>query len=223
MMDGSERHKRTKCCSLFLVKVLWACPLPHWCYVKWLNTHKNPAINHVTPMQGSGLGPKDYLLTHYAKWEESQRLMLRRVCFTRGLGNIVWGLHSKKKGKKMSHICIFCYDRVVLHGHLGLGGWKQTSNTGDEISCFFVEKHWGNVDLSAIVMATQLEHKWNWMLSTFVWTTPRFVELTTHLFHVLMGNMTVSCLLFARHRCHIGGIRGTCPWAGNVRKFPMCV
>lgn len=69
---NSRYGQNASSCGLFLVNVLRVCPLPHWCYVKWLKTKTYPTSSHVAPMEGSGLGSKADWLTHMQKWEKSQ-------------------------------------------------------------------------------------------------------------------------------------------------------
>lgn len=116
-IGANSRHgQNASDCSLFLVKVLWVCPLPHWCYVKWLNTQK-PAINHVTPMEESGVAPKADRLTRMQKWKNYSR----DWCYTDYILWVVWEISfqffppipNPPPHNKLSHICIFCYDSTV--------------------------------------------------------------------------------------------------------------
>lgn len=113
MGANSRNGQNASCCSLFLVKVLRACPLPHWCYVKWLNTQKT-AISHVTPMDGGGLASEAWQVDTYAKMGKIERFILSRSSFMSVLGNTISS--KKRKTNKVSHIGFFLCWQMNIWG-----------------------------------------------------------------------------------------------------------
>lgn len=147
MRANSINGQNASCCSHSPVsKVLWACPLPHWCYVNWLNTQKL-AIDHVTPIERKWVWTLKLTCWHQCKKMGQIKVEIdaTQMAFYKWSGKYRLGCsflerRRRKKHNKLSHICIFCYDRVVLHEHLG-GRENKTQTQEMKKICLFKNKH----------------------------------------------------------------------------------